>query len=84
MASSSNSEETIKVIIFDGTKDREWRIWDDKLHAIGTIKVWVDALDADPRTGLDLKNPADDKEKAEVKVENSASLYLTLACTDTA
>ena len=77
--SSTNSEESIKIISFDGSKDSMWRMWDDKMRAIGTIKGWVTALDADPRKGLDLKNPQDDKERAEVKVENGAKLYLTLA-----
>ena len=80
---SDSSEKTIKVVKFDGTKDEDWRVWNAKSRAIGTMKKWVKSLDKDPPSGFDIDNPKDN-EKDLVKAENDAKMYLTLACTDVA
>lgn len=80
MSASKASEESIKVIQFDGSNEDDWRMWNAKLRAVGMIKRWVKALDKKPDPEIDFENPKDDVEKMVIKSENDAIMYLTLTC----
>ena len=53
MTSETKETETIRVVKFDGSNDDDWRVWEAKTRAIGTMKRWRYFLDNKPPSSID-------------------------------
>ena len=49
---------SVRFVRFDGSKEDEWRAWDMKTCAIGTLNEWAESLESNVTQGI-AKNTTD-------------------------